>query len=57
MQKIALPGTDFKAWNEADKGLQSAIWYKKENRKELLDARDRRHRRNRLLLRLSKSLS
>ena len=37
--------------NEA---LQNAIRYKNENRRELLDARDRRHKRKRLMWRLRK---
>ena len=57
IQKIALSGTDFRSWNEVDAALQKAIKYKNENRKEMLDARDRRHRRKRLLWRLRKSAS
>jgi len=37
--------------------LQKAIKYKNENRREMLDARDRRQRRKRLLWRLRKSAS
>ena len=35
--------------------MQKAIEYKNENRREMLDARDRRLRRKRLLWRLRKS--
>ncbi|MBX8639754.1 MAG: hypothetical protein KIS29_05380 [Thermoplasmata archaeon] len=55
MQRIALSGTDFRSWNEVDAALQKAIKYKNENRKEMLDTRDRRQRRKRLLWRLRKS--
>ncbi len=55
MQRIALSGTDFRSWNEVDAALQKAIKYKNENRKEILDTRDRRQRRKRLLWRLRKS--
>ena len=55
MQRIALSGTDFRSWNEANAALQKAIKYKNENRREMLDARDRRQRRKRLLWRLRKS--
>ena len=53
--KIALSGTYFRSWEEVDDALQKAIRYKNENRREMLDARDRRHRRKRLLQRLRKS--
>ena len=55
MQKIALSGTDFRSWEEVGDALQKAIRYKNENRREMLDARDRRHKRKRLLWRLRKS--
>ena len=55
IQKIALSGTDFRSPNEVDAALQKAIKHKNENRKEMLDARDRRHSRKRLLWRLRKS--
>ena len=57
IRKIALSGTDFRSWNEVDAALQKAIKYKNENRKEMLDARDRRHKRKRLLWQLRKSAS
>jgi len=57
MQRFALSGTDFRSWNEVDAALQKAIKYKNENRKEMLDTRDRRQRRKRLLWRLRKSAS
>ncbi len=55
LYKIALSGTDFKTWNEVDDALEKAIKYNNENRKEMLDAGDRRHKRKRLLWRLRKS--
>ena len=55
IQKIALSGTDFRSWNEVDDALQKTIRYKNENRKEMLDARDRRHKRKKLLWQLRKS--
>ena len=55
MQKIPLSVTDFKTWNKVDGAIQSATRYKNENRREMLDARDRRHRQKRLLWRVRKS--
>lgn len=55
IRKIALSGTDFKTWNKVDRAIQSAIRYKNENRRELLYAGGRGHRKKRLLWRLRKS--
>ncbi|MBX8634299.1 MAG: hypothetical protein KHF84_07335 [Thermoplasmata archaeon] len=49
MQRIALSGTDFRSWNEMDAALQKAIKYKNENRKEILDAQERRRHRSDVL--------